>query len=120
MGMVSKVTLSGSANGRLIKVAATATPGTLIHTAQADSGPDNQDEIYLFAVNSDSADRKLTIEFGGTGAPDDLIEKTIKFEDGLYMIVPGLPLNGGVIVRAFCASANVVMIGGFVNRMKGQ
>lgn len=113
MATFSKERLSGSTNGRLIKVAATATAGTTIHTAHATA----QDEIWLYAVNSDTTDRKLTIEFGGTSSPDDLIEQTITAESGLVLVVPGLVLTGSVVVRAFCASANVVMIGGYVNRI---
>lgn len=113
MATFSKQLLSGSTNGRLVKVVATATAGTTIHTAHATA----QDEIWLYAVNSDTTDRKLTIEFGGTSSPDDLIEQTITAESGLVLVVPGLVLTGSVVVRAFCASANVVMIGGYVNRI---
>jgi hypothetical protein len=59
--------------------------------------------------------RKLTIEFGGTTSPDDLIEFGVPSESGLFLIVPGLVLQNSVLVRAFCATANVVMIHGFVN-----
>lgn len=110
---VSKVKLSGSTDGRNIKVVATATAGTTIHTAHASA----QDEIWLYAVNSDTSDRKLTIEFGGTTAPDDLIELTVTAESGLVLVVPGLVLTGGVVVKAFAATANVVLINGFVNRL---
>jgi hypothetical protein len=113
MAVFSKELLSGSTNGRLIKVAATATAGTTIHTAHATA----EDEIWLYAVNSDTTDRKLTIEFGGTSSPDDLIEQTITAESGLILVVPGLVVTGSVVVRAFAASANVVMIGGYVNRI---
>jgi hypothetical protein len=113
MAVFSKELLSGSTNGRLIKVVATATAGTTIHTAHATA----QDEIWLYAVNSDTTDRKLTIEFGGTSSPDDLIEQTITAESGLILVVPGLVVTGSVVVRAFAASANVVMIGGYVNRI---
>jgi hypothetical protein len=71
-------------------------------------------------VNSDTTDRKLTIEFGGTSSPDDLIEQTITAESGLILVVPGLVIEGNatpLVVRAFAASANVVMIGGYVNRI---
>lgn len=115
MATIDKVKLSGGTNGRNIKVAATATPGTLIHTATAVAS--TLDEIWLWAVNSDTSDRKLTIELGGTTAPDDLIEFTVPAEDGLYLVVPGLVLDNGVVVRAFCASANVVLINGYVNRI---
>ena len=113
MATVSKLKLSGSTNGRGIKVAQTATLGTTIHTAHATS----LDEVWLWAVNSDTADRKLTIEFGGVTSPDDLIEFTVPAEDGLYLCVPGIPVTGSVVVTAFCATANVVMIHGFVNRI---
>lgn len=119
MATFSKVHLSGSTGGRLIKVAATATAGTTIHTTGTSSA--TLDEIWLYAVNSDTTDRKLTIEFGGTSAPDDLIEQTVTAESGLMLIIPGLLLAGdgtsGRVVRAFAATANVVLIGGYVNRI---
>jgi hypothetical protein len=74
----------------------------------------------LYAVNSDSTDRKLTIEWGGVSSPDDLIEFTVPAESGLYVIAPGLVIKGNatpLVVRAFAASANVVSIAGFVNRI---
>lgn len=115
MATITKALLSGSTNGRSILVVATATAGTLIHTAT--STANEFDEVWLWAVNSDTTDRKLTIEFGGVTAPNDLIEYTVPAEDGLYMMVPGLLLNGGVVMRAFCATANVVTVNGYVNRI---
>lgn len=113
MATYSKVQLSGGTTGKNIKVAATATAGTLIHTAHATA----IDEIWLWCVNSDTVDRKLTIEFGGVTAPDDLIEVTIPAEDGLYLVVPGLTLTNSLVVRAFAATANVLSINGFCNRI---
>lgn len=118
MATFSKITLSGSTDGRAIKVAATATAGTTIHTAS--STATTFDEVWLYAQNTDTTDRKLTIEWGGTTAPDDLIEFTVKAENGLYLIVPGLVLKGNatpLVVRAFAATANVVTISGYVNRI---
>lgn len=117
MATFAKVQLSGSTNGRQIKVAATSTPGTTIHTATSTSGA--MDELWLYAVNSNTADLKLTIEYGGTTAPDDLIEVTIPAESGLVCVVPGSsPLNGGVVVKAFAASANLILLQGYVNRIQ--
>ena len=118
MATYSKIALSGSTDGKLIKVAATATAGTTIHTGS--STATTFDEVWLYAVNSDTTDRKLTIEFGGVSAPDDLIEQTITAESGLLLVVPGLVIKGNataLVVRAFAATANVVMIGGYVNRI---
>ncbi len=110
---ISKLKLSGSTDGRPIKVAATATAGTTIHTAHAT----NLDEIWLWASNTDTTARKLTIELGGTTSPDDLIELTVYPETGLVLVIPGLVLTNSVVVRAYCATANVVNIVGFVNRI---
>lgn len=118
MASFSKIPLSGSTNGRLVKVAATATAGTTIHTGSTTTT--TLDEVWLYAVNSDTTDRKLTIEFGGVTAPDDLIEQTIPAESGLVLVVPGLIIKGAataLVVRAFAATANVVLIGGYVNRI---
>jgi len=104
---------SGSSNGRMIKVAATGTPGTELHTAHAT----DKDEVYIWAVNSDTVDRKLTIELGGVTSPDDTIERTIPAESGLILIVPGIRLTGSVVVRAFAATANVVLCAVNVNRI---
>ena len=119
MATFSKQLLSGSTGGRLIKVAATATPGTTIHATGTSATI--IDEVWLYAVNTSSADDKLTIEFGGTSSPDDLIEFTVKAESGLYLIVPGLILTGdgssARTITAFAATTNVINIGGYVNRI---
>jgi hypothetical protein len=116
MATFSKTILSGSTDGKQIKVAQTATAGTLIHTGS--TTPATLHEIWLYAVNSDTTDRKLTIEWGGVASPDDLIEYTVKAENGLYLIVPGLLIKGNataLVVRAFAATANVISISGYVN-----
>ena len=113
MTTFSKVKLSGSTDGRMIKVVQTATTGTTIHTAHATS----LDEIHLWAVNSDTTARKLTIEYGGTSSPDNLIEITIPPESGPIPVVPGFVLTNSLVVTAFAETANVVMVGGFVNRI---
>lgn len=112
MATYDKLKLSGSTDGRMIKVVQTVTAGTTIHTAHATA----LDEIHLWAVNSDTANRKLTIEYGGVADPDDLIESTVPFEDGLYQVLPGFVLSNSLVVKAFAAAANVVMIGGYVIR----
>lgn len=115
MASITKQLLSGSTNGRMTKVAATATPGTTIHTAIA--GTTTIDEIFLWAVNSSAAAVKLTIEFGGTTSPDDTIEQFLNPEDGLVLVVPGFILNNTLLMKAFAGVANVVLVGGFVNRI---
>ncbi len=118
MATFSKIALSGSTDGRMIKVAATATAGTTLHTGSATAT--TFDEIWLYAVNSSSASVKLTIEWGGVSSPDDLLESTIIAESGLVLISPGLVIKGNatpLLVRAFAATTNVINIAGYVNRI---
>lgn len=116
MATFTKTILSGSTDGKAIKVAATATAGTLIHT-----GPTNTaqlHEVWLYAVNTSTSAVKLTIEYGDATAPDNNIEVTIQGEAGLTLVVPGLLLKGNataLTVRAFAGTTNVISIHGYVH-----
>jgi hypothetical protein len=102
-----------------ILVAATATAGTAIHTAS--STATTIDEIWLYAVNTSATAVKLTIEWGEATAPNGNIELTVQPEAGLVTITPGLLLQGNAtakVVRAFAATANVIVMHGFVNRIE--
>jgi len=109
----TKVILSGSTSGKMIKIAATATAGTTIHTAHATA----LDEIWLWAVNSSTTAVKITVEWGEATAPDGNIEVTIPGESGYLMVVPGLVLTGSLVVKAFAGTANVLLVNGYVNRI---
>jgi len=101
-----------------VKVAATATAGTAIHTASTTTT--TIDEIWLYAVNTSATAVKLTIEWGEATAPDGNIELTVQPEAGLVTVIPGLVLQGNAtakVVRAFAATANVIVMHGFVNRI---
>ena len=109
----TKVILSGSTSGKMIKIAATATAGTTIHTAHATA----LDEIWLWAINSSTTAVKITVEWGEATAPDGNIEVTIPGESGYLMVVPGLVLTGSLVVKAFAGTANVLLVNGYVNRI---
>ena len=115
MATYTKTKLSGSTNGKGIKVTQTATAGDAVHTAVA--GATDWDEIWLWAVNTSAAAVKLTIEWGETTAPDGNIEVTVPAEAGLMLVVPGLLLQNELAVRAFAATTNVIVLHGFVNRI---
>lgn len=115
MASYSKQKLSSATNGRGIKVVAAATAGTALHTAVA--GASDWDEVYLYAVNAHTAIVTLTVEWGGTADPDDLIEFSIPQGSGLYLVAPGLLLQNGLGIAAFASVANVITIFGFVNRI---
>lgn len=113
MASFTKIKLSGSTDGKQIKVVATATAGTTIHTAHATA----LDEIWLWAVNSDTTARKLTIEWGEATAPDGNIEVTVPAESGYLLVIPGMILTNSLVVKAFAATANVILINGYCNRI---
>jgi hypothetical protein len=119
MATFTKTLLSGSTNGRAIKVAAIATPGTLVHATGTSAAI--IDELWLNAHNTSAASVVLTIEFGGTTSPDDTLTLTIPAKSGRTLCIAGEILTGtgaaATNVRAFAATANVVTISGYVNRI---
>ena len=115
MATYSKQKLSHNTNGKNIKVTQTATAGDDIQTAV--SGTSDWDEVWLYACNTDSSAGVLTIEWGGVTSPADLTEIELAADSGWVLIVPGLLIQNSLVVQAFAAAANVVMINGFVNRI---
>ena len=115
MATFTKRLLSGSSNGKGIKIAATATPGTLLHTAV--TGTFDLDEVWIYLVNTGAAAVKVTIEWGEATAPDGNIEQAISGESGLVLVIPGLLVQNAIEIRAFAANSNVIIAHGFVNRI---
>ena len=114
MATFSKEHLTGGALGVGIVVAATSSAGTPIHTVPSSV----TDEIYLYAANFDTVTKTLTIEFGGTTEAGDHIVVGIPSKSGLTLVVPGLALGAGKVVKAFTDSpGSKVNIFGFVNRI---
>lgn len=114
MATYSKIPLSGSTNGRGVPVAATATPGTVVHTAV--TGTTDLDEIWIYVANETATDIITVVEFGGTTEAEDTITFNAPAESGLQLVIPGFVLNNGLAVRVFAAAAGVV-VHGFVNRI---
>ena len=114
MATAVKRKLSGSTDGKPIKVVATATAGTTIHTAVAGTTAGTFDEIWLYAQNNHTAAVVLTIEFGDANAESNII-CTLASKSGLQMIIPGFILQNEATVKAFASTANVISLSGFVN-----
>lgn len=117
MATFQRVLLSGSTNGDPIKVVATATPGTAIHTAV--SGTSAIDEVTLYVSNTDTVTRTITVEWGGTTDPDHLISKAVSVpaSSGPTLLVDALPVNNANAVAAFASTANVLLVTGKVTRI---
>jgi len=113
MATITKEFLSGTpGTGRPIKVAATSTPGTTLHTGHATA----KDEVNIWLTNTDTVARLVTVEFGGVSAPDDHIKVTVPAGESV-LAVPGVPISGGLLVKAYAAAANVITAWGYVNRI---
>ena len=98
MATITKEFLSAMpGSGRPIKVAASATPGTLLHAGHATA----KDEVNIWLTNTDTVDRRATIEFGGLG-PDDQIKVTVPAGESV-LAVPGVPISNSLLVRALAA-----------------
>ena len=116
MATFTKKKLSGSTDGLGIKVTGTATGSTVtVHTAVAGTTAGVFDEIWLYANNTSASAVKLTLEWGTATAADGNIELTIAAEAGLVLVIPGLILQNAKVVKAFAATADVILLSGFVN-----
>lgn len=118
MSTFSKKHISGSSGGRPIKVTATSSPGTNIHSTLTSSAA--IDEVWLYATNTSSSSVLLTLQWGSTTSPDDNIVASIPPQSTVTLI-PGHAISGtGSAARtigAFAGTANVINIFGYVNRI---
>lgn len=116
MATMSKVVLTGGANGLAHKVSGVNSgAATTVHTAIG--GTSDIDEIWLYATNTGTSAVKLTLEWGTATAADGNIEQTIPAESGLSLIIPGLILNNTKVLEAFAGTGDVILIFGYVNRI---
>jgi hypothetical protein len=118
MGTISKEILSGSANGRPIQILQVSTPGNILHTTGVTTT--TVDEVWIYATNNDAVTRNLTIEWGTTGAPSEIIV-SIPSKSGLSIIIPGIALTGtgvaGNVIRAYASVSSFINVVGYINRM---
>lgn len=116
MATYSKQLLSGSSQGAPILIAATSSPGTVVHTTGTSST--TIDNVTLYLSNADSTARLATIEHGSTS---NVIKVTVPAQSGLMLVLPQIPLTGtGAATKTcavFCATTNVVSASGFVDRV---
>lgn len=117
MATFTKKLLSGSTDWKAIKIVATATAWTLIHTWPTNTSV--LQEIWLWAQNNHTADVVLTIE-RWDAVTDNNIIKTIPFKAWEQMIIPWFIIKGNatpLTIKAFASQANVVMIQWFINEI---
>ena len=112
--------LSGCANGNPLLVTATTTGGAqTLDTAV--SGTTDSDFYHVWANNTDTSDRDVYFLLGGTTAPDDLVAGpyTLPAKGGLNIVIDGLPVNNGLVLKVYASAASLVTVGGFKHRRTG-
>ena len=119
MATYSRMGLSGTTNGRTLNVTATAggASSQTIHTAV--TGTSSWDEIYIWASNASAVVATLTIEWGGTSDPNDLICKALSIPANSPPIpgVTGEVLQNGILCKVFSGTSGVINITGYINRI---
>lgn len=121
MATYTKVLLSGSTQGKAIKVAATTSgsAGTTIHATGTSSS--TIDEVWLYAYNSSASAVVLTVQWGGVTAVDNETKISIPATSGLTLIIPGLIITGtgeaANTIAAYAGTTNVITVSGYVNRI---
>ncbi len=103
---------SVSTNGAQIAIAATSSPGTLLHTAVAGTAQVDHVEIEFFSIEPTNT-ILLTVQWGGTGAADT---RTISLRPNTSTVQVGR-LNGGLAIRAFAGTTNLINACVLVDRM---
>lgn len=107
---------SGSTNGLPILLTATSSPGNIIHTFTSDTTGSITDALWFYAANEHTSALQISIEIVG-GLTRTITSQSLPSKGGLYQIFPApIAGNNGLIVRAFCSTANVIQIFAFVNR----
>jgi len=107
--------LSGSTDGKPIKVTSTETSGAvIIHTSVAGTTDGTYDEIWLWAYNSHTSAVTLYIEYGDFELP---LQITIPSGVGKVPIEPGIPFQNSLTIKAYASVADVLAIQGFVNHI---
>jgi len=125
MATFSKEYLSTSTLGEpTLMTSTTAGSPTPIHVTGTSGTV--EDELWLYASNSHSADVEMILFFGyATGsvptAPADTLYQTITTKAGMTLVIPGLVVTGSgsatTSVSAYDVTGSVINVWGYVNRI---
>ena len=100
--------LSESTGGKLIKIAATSSTGTLVHTTTTGQF----EKLWILASNEHTTTVTVTVEWGGTTS-DDRWSLDIDPTDGPIEVVSGWVLGDTSTtynVRIYASVANVIYV----------
>jgi len=111
---------TGSDEGTLVLVTGTATGSSVtLHTSAADPGLNQWDEVTVYAGNVSSSSKvTLSLEWGGTTSPGDVIATELLPLGGMRKIMYRRRISGSRSVKAFASVANVVVCHVQVDRVR--
>lgn len=115
MTAFSKLLPSGSINGKpIICNITTLNSGSLFHTALGTTN--GEDEIWMWINNLTTAVHSYSVGFGAS-TPDCVIYGTVP-AGTTQLVIPGWPLNNGLLVTAWTDAASNISMSGYVNRIQ--
>ena len=109
---VTKNKLSGSTNGKQIKITTKEDPGTLIHTCVSETT--DYDEIWLYATNTNKSAIKITTHFNDDASNAYWLWYILPPQSGWICVCNGWSVHNGAILRMFANLINVVNVAGYV------
>lgn len=117
MPTFSRQLLSASTDGLPVVVAATASPGTLLHTAVGGAG---RDEVFIWVANVTGGPATLSVQWGSTSDPAGMACKGLSIPPNgpPVPIMVGQTIANAQEVRAFSDTASALNITGYINRIQ--
>jgi len=110
--------LSGSPTGVGIKVTSTSSAVT-VHTHNEKTDPSYPgvksmfDEVHLWALNSHSSSVTVTLRWGGSTDPDNLLPVAV--QSGSFLkVVAGMHIAGDLTVSSVASVADKIVLYGYV------
>ena len=113
----TRIGFSAATNGATMTVNTTSAISPMtVHTA----GPGiyNWDDIWIWAANTDTVSRTISLYFGAHSSVGDMAIGSYDLPPGgmPVLICPGLFLQNSGVVEAFASIANKINLTGYVNR----
>lgn len=113
----TRIGFSAATNGATMTVNTTSAISPMtVHTAV--SGVYNWDDVWIWAANTDTVSRTISLYFGAHSSLGDQVVGNYDLPPGgaPVLICPGLFLQNSGVVEAYASIANKINLTGYVNR----
>lgn len=122
--MAKQLPISGDSSGNFSPIKIAQTTNGTAQTVHASTDTDGEvDSVWLDLINTSAAIVRVTILKGGTTEPDNAMYVDVPpagVATYRHRVMDGVPINGGAIIKVYAATANVVTVDGWVNRVVAQ